>query len=262
MMEKQYDFNDFRQIISQLRSENGCPWDREQTHVSLKQCMIEEAYEVVDGIDQYEETGSDENLCEELGDVLLQVVMHCQIAEEEGRFTINDVIDGISKKMVHRHPHVFGDTKVDNADEVLQNWEAIKQEEKKEAFVSDGMKRIPKALPALIRASKVQKKAAKAGFDFESYEQVKDKVFEELQELEDARKKGKEREIKEEFGDLLFSVVNLSRFLKLNAENSLTNATYKFINRFVEVEKLAFSEGQQLNKMSIDELNALWGRIK
>ncbi|BBF44774.1 nucleoside triphosphate pyrophosphohydrolase MazG [Lachnospiraceae bacterium KM106-2] len=261
-MENRYEFNDFRQIISQLRSENGCPWDREQTHESLKQCMLEEAYEVVDGIDQYEKTKDAENLCEELGDVLLQVMMHSQIAEEEGCFTIDDVIDGISKKMVHRHPHVFGEVKVANSEEVLDNWETIKQEEKKESFVSDGMKRIPKALPALMKATKVQKKAAKVGFDFDSYDQALSKVYEEIQELEEARENGLEREIEEEFGDLLFSVVNISRFLKLNAENSLTNATDKFINRFVEVEKLAYSEGRELDKMSIDELDALWGRVK
>lgn len=261
-MEKKYSFEELRAIISQLRSENGCPWDREQTHESLKNCLLEEAYEVNDGIDQAITTGDYSNLCEELGDVLLQVVFHSQIAEEEHHFTMEDVISGISEKMIRRHPHVFGDVLVKNTNEVLKNWEQIKKEEKEEKTVADGMRRVAKAFPSMIRAEKVQKKAAKVGFDFESYEQALSKVYEELEELEFAKKNEGVTRVHEEFGDLLFSVVNLSRFLQLNAENSLTNATDKFINRFEDVERVVLLEGKHLNDMSIDELNALWGRVK
>lgn len=261
-MEKKYTYEELVEIIRTLRSENGCPWDREQTHGSLKNCMIEEAYEVCEGIDQLESQKDPTNLCEELGDVLLQVIMHSVIGEEAKEFTMEDVIHGISEKMIRRHPHVFGDTKVKDSDEVLQNWEEIKKEEKKEASVSEGMIRVPKAFPSVMRAQKVQKKAAKIGFDFPSYEEALQKVYEELEELENARKYETFQRVEEEFGDLMFSVVNLSRFLQLNAENSLTNATDKFINRFVNVERLANSEGRALSEMSIDELDALWGRIK
>lgn len=261
-MKKEYSFNDFVDIIRQLRAPNGCPWDREQTHGSLRSCLIEEAYETADGIDTFEKTGDYENLCEELGDLLLQVIMHGVIAEEEKNFSIQDIIDGISEKMIRRHPHVFGDAQADTSKEVLNNWEEIKKEEKSEAQVSDGMIRVARALPSTIRAQKVQKKAAKVGFDFPSYEEAEKKVIEELKELSEARESGDLAHQDEEYGDLLFSVVNLSRFLQLNVENSLTNATDKFINRFVSVEKLALSEGRDLNQMSIEELDALWGRIK
>ena len=261
-MKKNYRFSEFVEIIRKLRAPDGCPWDREQTHGSLRSCLIEEAYEVADGIDHYEKTGSYENLCEELGDLLLQVIMHSVIAEEEENFTIDDVITGISEKMIRRHPHVFGEVEANSSQEVLKNWEEIKKEEKSEEKVSDGMIRIARALPSTIRAEKVQKKAAKVGFDFPSYEEAEKKVIEELEELREARKNGDSSHQEEEFGDLMFSVVNLSRFLQLNVENSLTNATDKFINRFVSVEKLASLEGRSLDEMSIEELDALWGRIK
>ncbi len=261
-MSKEYSFNEFVDIIRKLRAPDGCPWDREQTHASLRSCLIEEAYEVAEGIDIYEKTKDYENLCEELGDLLLQVIMHSVIAEEEQHFTIEDVISGISEKMIRRHPHVFGDATAETSQEVLRNWEEIKKEEKSEDKVSDGMLRVARALPATIRAQKVQKKAAKIGFDFPTYEEAESKVIEELQELAEARKNGDLASQEEEYGDLLFSVVNLSRFLTLNVENSLTNATDKFINRFISVEDLAHLEGLNLNQMSIEELDALWGRIK
>lgn len=252
------EFDQFVEIIRMLRSENGCPWDREQTHESLKPCMIEEAYEVVDSIDKNDMS----NLKEELGDVLLQVVMHSIISEETKEFTLEDVIHEISEKMIRRHPHVFGTGKADDSNEVLKNWEEIKREEKKETTISEGIKRIPMALPANIRAAKVQKKAAKAGFDFNGYEEALSKVHEELGELEEAKKTDDFCKTEEEFGDLLFSIVNLSRFLQINAENSLTNATNKFINRFVGVESLARLENRQLSELTIDEMNDLWNRVK
>ncbi len=257
-MEKEYTFDDFMNIIRELRSENGCPWDREQTHKSLKDCMIEEAYEMVEAINN----GDSENLCEELGDVLLQVALHTAIAEEQEEFRIEDVIRKECKKMIYRHPHVFGDAIAENSQAVVRNWEELKRIEKNQEKISDSILSIPKALPANIRAEKVQKKAAKAGMDFEDYEQVLEKVYEELEELRKAKEIGHMEDIEEEFGDLMFSVVNLSRFLQLNAENSLTNATNKFINRFVDVEHLADQEGKHLCEMSIAELDALWGRVK
>ena len=251
-------FDKFIDIIKTLRSENGCPWDREQTHESLRQNLIEESYEVVESIDNQDMA----NLREELGDVLLQIVFHSLIAEEEKAFTMEEVIEEISEKMVRRHPHVFADVSAETSEEVLKNWDEIKKTEKNEKTLGESMVRIPKALPANIRAEKVQKKAAKVGFDFADYEEVLGKVYEELKELEEAREKGSICEVEEEFGDLMFSIVNLSRFLKINAENSLTNATNKFINRFVSIELLAARENKRLSDLSIDEMNELWERVK
>ena len=251
-------FDKFIDIIKTLRSENGCPWDREQTHESLRQNLIEESYEVVESIDNQDMA----NLREELGDVLLQIVFHSLIAEEEKAFTMEEVIEEISEKMVRRHPHVFADVSAETSEEVLKNWDEIKKTEKNEKTLGESMVRIPKALPANIRAEKVQKKAAKIGFDFADYEDVLGKVYEELKELEEAREKGSICEVEEEFGDLMFSIVNLSRFLKINAENSLTNATNKFINRFVSIELLAARENKRLSDLSIDEMNELWERVK
>lgn len=253
-----YSFNDFYEIIQKLRSKDGCPWDREQTHDSLKTCLIEECYETIEAIDNQDM----KNLCEELGDILLQVVMHSVIAQENHEFTLDDVISEVSEKMIRRHPHVFGDVTVHNSEDVVTNWEKIKQVEKKEGTIADEIIRVPKALPANIRAEKVQKKAAKAGMDFENQEQVFSKINEELNELQDAIKIGDKSIINEEFGDVLFSVINLSRFLQLNAENSLTNATNKFINRFVDVFSLAERRGQNLCDMTPAEQEVLWREIK
>lgn len=249
---------EFVEIIRTLRGENGCPWDKEQTHETLKNCLIEECYEVVEAINLKDY----KNLKEELGDVLLQVVMHSVIAEEKEQFTMKDVIQEISKKMVNRHPHVFASTKVEDTEEVLRNWEEIKRQEKKETTASESIIRIPKALPANIRAYKVQKKAAKYGFEFETYEQVLGKVYEELEELKMAKEEDDFVHIDEEFGDLLFSIVNLSRFLQVNAENSLTNATDKFINRFVSVEGIAKNHGKTLKELTAEQLDVLWQEVK
>lgn len=254
----QYNFNDFMEIIRKLRSEEGCPWDREQTHESLKSCLVEECYEVIDAINE----GDVMNLREELGDILLQVALHTAIAEENQEFTIDDVVSEVSEKMIRRHPHVFGNKTIVNSEQQLKTWDEIKRQEKNEESVSESIMNVPRAFPATIRAEKVQKIAAKVGFDFESYDQALEKVYEELEELQEARKKGDFYEIEMEFGDLLFSIVNLSRLLTLNTENSLTNATDKFINRFVGTERIAKSEGKSLGQLSIDELDALWGRVK
>lgn len=263
-----HTYEEFLKVIEELRSEHGCPWDREQTHASLKQCMLEEAYEVIDGINEYEETGDYKNLREELGDVLLQVVLHAQIAKEENHFSMEEIVDEICEKMIRRHPHVFGDASAENSKESLVLWEDIKKQEKKEETLADTLHRVAKAFPANIRAEKVQKKAAKSGFEFESMEQVLGKVKEELRELEEVIEKNKslnppqKERLEEEFGDLMFSMINLSRFLGLNAENSLTNATNKFINRCVGIELLAHQKGEKLSQMSAEEIDVLWQSMK
>lgn len=220
--------------------------------------MIEEAYEVLEAIDNED----NENLCEELGDVLLQVVMHSVIAEEEGTFTIGDVIQGEAEKMIRRHSHVFGEKTVNNSDEVLLNWDEIKAKENRYPSIAQELQNVPKSLPANLRAEKVQKKAKKFGFDFKNYNEFLDKVREELEELQNAIDNRNDSEVDEEIGDMLFSIINLSRYFNINAENSLTNAINKFINRIVEVEILAKRQDKLINEMSIKELNALWEDVK
>ncbi len=253
-----YSFEEFMNIIRKLRSKEGCPWDREQTHESLKTCLIEECYETIEAIDNKDK----ENLCEELGDILLQVALHSAIAEEANEFGIDDIITAEAEKMIRRHPHVFGDTIVENAEGVIKNWEEIKKKEKKSATAAEEILGVPRAFPATIRAEKVQKKASKAGMDFNGYKQVLEKVYEELKELEKSIEIGDKREIEEEFGDVLFTIVNLSRFLQLNAENSLTNSTNKFINRFVDLFALAESRGYRLYELSPIEQDVLWREVK
>lgn len=256
MDSKKYSFDDFREIIARLRAKDGCPWDRVQTHESLRDCIIEEAYEVVEGIDIYQASGDDSSLCEELGDVLLQVVMHACISEQEGRFTIEDVIQGISEKMIRRHPHVFGAKTGEVSGAVMQSWEEIKRQEKHEERVSQGMRRVAKTLPANIRAVKVQNKAARAGWESQDYNQAANAVENALKKLSYSVEEGKKDTFFEEFGDMIFSVVNLSRFLDVNAENALTNATEKFINRFEYIVEKGQVKGQKLKNMdsgSIDE---------
>jgi tetrapyrrole methylase family protein/MazG family protein len=253
-----YSFEEFMEIIQKLRSKEGCPWDREQTHESLKTCLLEECYETIEAINNKDS----ENLCEELGDILLQVALHSVIAEETKEFTIEEVISAEAEKMIRRHPHVFGDVVVNDTEGVIKNWEEIKKKEKKANNIAEEMLEVPKALPATIRAEKVQRKASKAGMDFEGYQQVLKKVYEELEELEESIEIGDKSNISMEFGDVMFSVVNLSRFLQLNAENSLTNATNKFINRFVDVFALAESRGQNLSELTPSEQDDLWREVK
>ncbi len=256
-MDKRYTLEDLQAIIETLRGEGGCPWDRVQTHQSLREAMLEEAYEAVDAIERKDR----ENLKEELGDVLMQVVFHAALAKETGDFALEDVIEGICKKMIYRHPHVFGDTKADTADEVLVNWEILKKQEKQITTQSEAMKQIPMALPALMRAKKVQKKAADVGFDFAEIGDAMDKVREEIEELTEAIEQGLGTD-EEEFGDFLFAVVNISRFLKINPEIALTKASKKFINRFEYVENSALSEGKKLSEMTLKEMDYLWDEAK
>jgi len=255
---RQFDFEDLLDIMAKLRSKDGCPWDKQQTHDTLRQYILEEAYEVVDAIDHH----NDDELIEELGDVLFQVVFHAQIASEEGRFTIQDVIDGICKKMINRHTHVFAAEKVDTVEQVLNNWEKIKNQEKRFEDYTGKMKAIPAVLPALMRSYKVQKKAALAGFDWETIDGPLSKVYEELNELKEAYNKGDKDEIFEELGDLLFAVVNVSRFLDAQPELALLRATDKFIKRFEYMENAAKKAGKNLEDMSFEEMDKLWERSK
>ena len=255
---EKYTVEDLREIMRLLRSEEGCPWDREQDHASIRGDLLEEAYEVADAID----SGSREDLCEELGDLLLQVVFHSQISKEDGDFDFDDVADGISKKLIVRHPHVFGDITVGSTEDVLTNWEAIKQETKNQTTYTDTLTSVPKAFPALMRARKVQKRASKAGYDWKSAEGALEKVDEELAEYREAIASGDKDRITEELGDLLFAVVNTSRFAGVDPENALAGAVDKFICRFSECERMAKNAGVELSEASPEELDALWCRAK
>lgn len=243
-------------IIRILRVE--CPWDKEQTHKSLETCLIEEAHEVIEAI----ERESDENLREELGDVLLQVVFHSSIAEEEGRFTLTDVINEECEKMIRRHPHVFSLDTVKTVDKVLKKWENIKGIEHIYSSYTEELKDVPKSFPALIRSGKVQKKAAKVGFDWDDTMGALEKLQEEIGELTEAVRNSDLDNMFEEFGDLLFSMVNVSRFLKIDPELALTKSTEKFINRFEAMENLARERNLDLNDMTLKEMDQLWDEIK
>ena len=251
-----YGVKDLEEIVRILRAPGGCPWDAEQTHQSIRRNFLEEAYEAVEAIDE----GSPEHLEEELGDVLLQVVMHARMEQEAGRFDLDGVADGICKKLIYRHPHVFGDVAVSGTGEVLSNWEALKRKEKGQATNTHALEAVARALPALWRAEKVQKKARKAGFDWPDVSGALDKLSEELEELKTAAAEG--TNVAEELGDLLFSAVNAARFLKVDPEDALNGATDKFIGRFRKVEAQAAAQGKAMEDMGLEELDALWERAK
>jgi tetrapyrrole methylase family protein/MazG family protein len=249
------DFNDFLEIIEILRSEDGCSWDREQTHKSLEKALIEESYEVIDAIDQED----DSSLIEELGDVLLQVVFHASIGKEDGYFDISDVIEGICNKMISRHPHVFKNpSELDSSEEVLVKWDELKKKEKGYSSLTEEMRGITKGLPALLRAHKVQEKAKKVGFDFDDVSFAINKVKEELKEVIDVYNIENMEKIKEEIGDLLFSCVNVARFLKVDEEIALNCTIDKFIKRFDYIERVAKEKGIELTNMNIDQMDKLW----
>lgn len=253
-----YDFMDLLDIMDKLRGEEGCPWDKEQTHTSLKKYLIEESYEVIEAIDNKDV----DMLIEELGDVLLQVIFHSQIGKEEGFFEIKDVIQSICDKMINRHPHVFSDLEINNSNEVLENWDKIKSIEQGNKTYTDSIRHIAKTLPALMRADKVQKKAAKVGFDWDNIEDAMKKIIEEYKEIEDVYKSKNKVKILEEIGDLLFSVVNVARFLDIDPENALNYSIDKFINRFQYIEDEAISMGRNLDNMSLEEMDELWKEAK
>lgn len=249
-----YDVNDLVEIVRILRSPGGCPWDAEQTHESIRRDFLEETYEVAEAIDE----GSTEHLKEELGDVLLLVALHTRIEEEQGNFNLNDVADGVCKKLIYRHPHVFGDVSVSGTGEVLTNWDALKRKEKHQATHTDALNSVARSLPALWRAEKVQKKAKKAGFDWPDVSGALDKLSEELTEFKAAV--AENSNVEEELGDLLFSAVNAARFVKVDPETALQKATEKFIARFRRVEELAGD--RPMEDMDLAELDKLWEQAK
>ena len=251
-----YDAHDLAKIVEILRAPGGCPWDREQTHESIRSDFIEETYEVIEAIDKKDPA----LLREELGDVLLQVAMHAEMEREEGRCTLDDIANDVCKKMIHRHPHVFGEVKVANSAEVLSNWEVIKSEEKNRESVTDKLTAIPRQFPALMRAQKVGKKASV--MDFPDAQSVTEKVEEELAEVRAAMAAGDEAQIAEEMGDLLLTVVSLARKLHVNAELALTAATDKFIARFAVVEEAVHAAGKRFEELSDEDLDIIWRNCK
>lgn len=253
-----YDINDLISIVTVLRAPGGCPWDREQTHESIKKNFIEETYEVIEAISKKDLS----SLKEELGDVLLQVALHCEMERENNSFDFNDVANDIVQKLIIRHPHVFGELKADNTDEALSNWDSIKLKTKGMKKQSESMLAVPREFPALMRAQKIQSKAAKAGFDWDNADGAMDKLFEEIDELKIAMLSNDKKEIEDEFGDVLFSCVNISRFLKVDSEEALTASTDKFLNRYLIVEKLANESGLDMKTASIEQLDLLWQQAK
>lgn len=250
-----YDLID---IVEILRGENGCPWDKEQTHESIKKDIVEECYEVLDAIEKKD----NDAIIEELGDVLFQVMFHASIGNEKDEFTLLDITDGISNKMIYRHPHVFGNVNVNTTEDVLVNWDELKKHEKNFENLTDELNGVAKALPALIRAKKIQKKAKKVGFDWDDISGAFEKVKEELNEVMDVYKSEKMVRIKEEIGDLLFSCVNVSRFLEIDPEEALNLTTDKFIRRFSYIENKAKEMNSNLEEMSLSDMDKLWDEAK
>ncbi len=253
-----YSVEDLVGIMQMLRGENGCPWDKEQTHTSIRNNLLEEAYETVDAIDRLDDT----DMAEELGDLLLQIVFHCQMAKERGAYDLDKVADGICKKLIYRHPHIFSNVVVNNSDEVLDNWDKLKNKEKHMQSFSDTLKAVPKAFPACLRAQKVQKRAAKAGYDFKSVQDALLKIEEELNELKKALAENDIESAQSEVGDLIFSAINTARFLKTDAEQCLSSTTERFINRFAKAEELATKQNKILSDLTEDELDVLWEQAK
>jgi MazG family protein len=272
-----YSMSDLLDIMAKLRAPDGCPWDRKQTHQSLLNYLIEESYEFIDAV----ENGDRPNMQEELGDVLLQVVFHAQLAKETGDFDFAQVVQGISDKLVRRHPHVFGELKLDGADAVEVKWDELKKAEKAakggfnggstgDAPAEGGLGSMPRHLPALLKADKLQKRAGLSGFDWPDYRGPMDKIREELEEFRQEAEASTEKpgalpdpdRLESEFGDLLFAAVNLGRFFKLDPERALARANRKFMGRYAGMEKLAKAEGVEFRALSLDEKEALWVRVK
>ncbi|GEP96734.1 nucleoside triphosphate pyrophosphohydrolase [Chitinophaga cymbidii] len=252
LMQPEQAFSRLLQIMDDLREK--CPWDRKQTLQSLRQLTIEELYELADAITEQDFKG----IKEELGDLLLHIVFYAKIGSEQRQFDITDVITGICDKLVARHPHIYGDVKVENEEDVKQNWEKLKLKEGKESVLSG----VPVSLPALVKSMRLQEKAKQVGFEWENREQVWEKVREEMEELKEAVEDGRPDEMEAEFGDLLFSLVNYSRFMKIDAENALERTNKKFIRRFRAMEGMAAAEGRRLDEMSLAEMDGLWNKVK
>lgn len=257
-IKEKYNIDDLIKLVKVLRAPNGCPWDREQTHESIKKNFIEETYEVVEAINKKDTEG----LKEELGDVLLQVALHCEMEREKESFDFNDVANDICQKLVIRHPHIFGDLSAKDSKDVLNIWDDVKAKTKGVKKQSESMLKVPREFPALMRAQKIQKKAAKVGFDWDSKDGAINKLFEEINEFQEALSNKKQSDIEDEFGDILFSCVNIARFIDVDSEEALTGATDKFLNRFIIVEKLASERGIDMKNSSIQELDKLWDEAK
>ncbi|HAK88330.1 MAG: nucleoside triphosphate pyrophosphohydrolase [Nitrospirae bacterium GWC2_46_6] len=254
------NFQKLLDIMSALRAENGCPWDKEQTRESLKPFLVEETYEVLEALDE----GDPEKIKEELGDLLFQIVFHCQMAKETGEFDMDDVIKNISDKMISRHPHVFAEDsdkqRFETSEEVLKQWDERKKEEGKiKESILEG---IPKELPSLLRAHKLQARAAKVGFDWQRVEDVVEKLEEELHEFRSALKGKEQKEIEDELGDIFFVLVNISRFVGVNPDDALRKTISKFISRFRYIEMKARDAGKILDDMTLEEMDALWDEAK
>jgi tetrapyrrole methylase family protein / MazG family protein len=252
------EFTSLRSIIAELRGPNGCPWDKEQTHLSLKKYLIEEAYELLEAIEE----DDIDHIIEELGDILLQVMLHSQIGEDDGMFSINDVIKSISEKMIRRHPHVFGNAKANNVEDVMENWSKIKTQEKGREPKTSIMEEVNKGLPAIIRAYEFQKKASKLGFDWDKAEKAWEKVLEEIEEFQAELTKKDRRNQLSEYGDLLFAMVNVGRLLSIYPEEALEMANQKFSRRFGYIEKQVTKSGKSFHEFSLDELDHYWDEAK
>jgi len=254
------EFPTLRGIIADLRGPDGCPWDKKQTHQSLKRYLIEESYELLDAIDR----DDIDDMIEELGDVLLQVMLHAQIGEDEGMFSIEDVMESISKKMIRRHPHVFGEASAKDADDVVKNWEQIKAAEKGDQGANEGslLDRVEKGLPALLRAYEVQKSAAKVGFDWGNAQDALEKVIEETKEFQEELTKEEQQGQLEEMGDLLFAVVNVARLAHIHPEEALQSTNEKFYRRFSYIEKKVRETGRPFQDYTLEELDQLWNEAK
>lgn len=252
------DFSDLIELVETLRGENGCPWDMEQDNKSIKNDTLEEVYELIEAINNEDV----DNIIEELGDVLFHVVFHASVGKKEKKFNISDVLDRIINKMIFRHPHVFGDGKINTSKDVLVKWEELKKKEKNYNTLGEEMKMVAKTLPALTKASKIQKKAAKVGFDFDNIEEASKKVIEELNEILEVYKTEDKEKIYDEVGDLIFSCVNISRMLKVNEEEALNLTIQKFINRFSFIENEVLKSNRKLNDLTLEEMDSIWEEAK
>ena len=261
------NFDELTSVMARLRAPGGCPWDREQTYASLAQYLLEETYETFDAIQEADQTGETDNLREELGDVLLQVVFHSTIAKEKGDFTIDEVVGGVTQKLILRHPHVFGEADLKTADDVLNNWDALKANERKASGKEEKQKdsileEVGLNFPALLEALKLTKKAAKVGFDWENAEQIFDKLDEETVELKSAIKENETEKIGEEIGDLLFVIVNLARKFEIEPETALKKTNRKFRRRFAFIESELKKRTKSLDESNLEEMDALWNEAK
>jgi tetrapyrrole methylase family protein/MazG family protein len=252
-IESQDSFQTLKAIVAKLRGPDGCPWDKKQTHTSLKPYLIEESYEVLQAL----EDGPPQELCEELGDLLLQIMLHSQIASESGQFQIGDVVKGISQKLVHRHPHVFGSQKVDDVAEVELNWETLKQETRQEG--ESLLSHVPREMPALVYSQSIQRRVAGVGFDWDRVDDILDKLVEEVAEIKQAPD---QQEMAKEFGDLLFTLANITRRLDIDLETALRSANQRFYQRFAYMEEVCRKKGISLGKLTLDEQNVLWEEAK